>query len=79
MSTHLVASTVVLALIILPLVWLALLDVRDALIARRTRRRQNRPDLPSALDFYVRQRARKNEVMRQMRAVVREHRNHPPR
>jgi hypothetical protein len=62
---------------IVPLLCAVAMDVHAALMDRRARRRRGRLLLPSALDLYVRQRARKNEVMRQMRAVVREYRDHP--
>jgi hypothetical protein len=62
---------------IVPLLCAVVMDVHTALMDRKARRCRARPLLPGALDLYIRQRARKNEVMRQMRAVVRDYRNHP--
>jgi hypothetical protein len=78
-SAYLVVLVISVAPLLVALAWVSLTDGYATLKERRARRRRTQLLLPSALDLYVRQRIRKNEVMRQMRTVVREHHDHPRR
>jgi hypothetical protein len=76
-TAYLVVLAISVAPLLVALAWVSLTDGYAALKERRARRRRAQLLLPSAFDLYVRQRARKNEAMRQIRTVVREHRDHP--